>query len=460
MDAAEKVCADERFSEQVLELLGRLVDKSLVSFDANPIKEPRYRMLETVRQYGREQLVVSDEERMLRERHLDYFLSLAEQAEPRLREPGAKDWLDRLERELDKLCLSLDWSISSQDWQSLRNVEKGLHLASCLHWFWLERGHTIEGTEWLEKLLQGQISRSESQARGRVDHESLDQDSRSVRGRALNVLGLIILYNSEKYPHRTEKMKQRRKELAWESQAIFQALQEESGDRPGAAYQTALLLSSFIQSETVEDVLACREQFLCKNELFWTAECDAFLTDFFLYYATEKIDERAVQCAEESLALHKEVRDQYGVGEALFALSNFALIWENEDRAIQLATEGIHSMEAIGDQDRASVLRARYVLYLTEVGDFQEAARQLEQLHTVAFTCNSRFLYLEHQRLWANLAWNMGKYELAAQYCQEVLEYRESLPADIAQLAIYITTRVCLSQGNCSQVQTYLRVFL
>jgi len=135
------------------------------------------------------------------------------------------------------------------------------------------------------------------------------------------------------------------------------------------------------------------------------------------------------------------------------------LIWENEDRAIQLATEGIHYMEAIGDQDRASVLRTRYVMYLTEVGDFQEAVHQLEQLHNVAFTYNSRFLYLEHQRLWAFLAWNMGKYELAAQYCQEVLEYRESLPADIAQLAIYMFTRVCLSQGNCSQMQTYLRVF-
>ena len=135
------------------------------------------------------------------------------------------------------------------------------------------------------------------------------------------------------------------------------------------------------------------------------------------------------------------------------------MIWENEERAIELAKEGISSMEAFGDQDKAAVLRTRYIMYLTEVGDDQEAVRQLGRLRHVAFEYNSRFFYLEHQMLWAFLAWNKGENELVARYAEEVLESRESLPADIALRAIYISARICLSQGNVTRARAYLREY-
>ena len=468
LEAAEQVCAgvagnkpDQIQTHQVVDLLGSLIDQSLVQFKPEAGPPPRYRMLETVRQYALGCLIERGEESALRERHLDYFLGLAQHAESHLRAKQARSWLDRLDCELDNLRLALDWSLSRRDWHLSRKMEKGLQLAACLHWFWWERNHIIEGAEWLEKLIQEQSNRTEN--RSMIEEPSgygrKDRDHLVALGRALNVLGLIILYNSEKFPRRTEQMKPKRKEFGRKSQAIFQALCDESGDKFDEAYSKDLLLSRFIQSETVDEVLACRDQLRGKNELFWVAECDAFLTDYVLYYDPQKIDDWVVECAEESLLLHKQIGDEYGMGEAYFTLSNFALIWENEERAIELAKEGISSMEAFGDQDKAAVLRTRYIMYLTEVGDDQEAVRQLGRLRHVAFEYNSRFFYLEHQMLWAFLAWNKGENGLAARYAEEVLESRESLPADIALRAIYISARICLSQGNVTRARAYLREY-
>jgi hypothetical protein len=98
-------------------------------------------------------------------------------------------------------------------------------------------------------------------------------------------------------------------------------------------------------------------------------------------------------------------------------------------------------------------------MHLVEGGDYQEAMRQLEQVGKVAFEFKNRFLYLEHQKFWAYLAWDMGEFGLAAQYCREVLEFRESLPAIPLMRAIYFYIRICLSQGDLSQLKTSLREF-
>ena len=142
LEAAEQVCADQGegdaqhaillLPEQILDLLGQLIDKSLIQIDQDPAEEAprqgevRYRMLETVRQYAHERLTETsgaedarDPASRVREHHLDYFLSLTLQAEPHLRVTGSRGWLDRLDRELDNLRLALEWSLAG-------SVEKGL----------------------------------------------------------------------------------------------------------------------------------------------------------------------------------------------------------------------------------------------------------------------------------------------------------------------------------------------
>ena len=204
-------------SEQIVELIGNLIDKSLIRFEPASNGEPRYSMLETVRQYALEKLVERGEVELLRERHLEHYLSLAMSAEPHLRAFGAKGWLDRLEQELDNLRLALDWSLRG-------SIEKGLQTATALFWFWWIRGHGMEGSGWLIRLLEEQKNRS----------ESLDTAGKVARGRALNVLFDVICINFGASP---DSLVQQRKEFCLESYAIFQEL--------GHDYQRDFAISSY-----------------------------------------------------------------------------------------------------------------------------------------------------------------------------------------------------------------------
>jgi predicted ATPase len=84
----------------------------------------------------------------VRQAHLDYYLELAEQADPHLRGPAQMAWLARLATEHDNLRAALGWSLARPD-----GAEVGIRLAGALQWFWFLRGPVAEGREWLERLL-------------------------------------------------------------------------------------------------------------------------------------------------------------------------------------------------------------------------------------------------------------------------------------------------------------------
>jgi predicted ATPase/DNA-binding SARP family transcriptional activator len=135
----------------VLDLLTHLADKSLVNVDRTQGQETRYGMLETIRQYAREKLIESGEEAALRQRHLDYYMQLAERAEPELVSFDQFTWLDRLEAEFDNIRTALEWSLTS-------DVEGGLRLASALRWFWTYSMHFRESSDYLARLLRPSAS--------------------------------------------------------------------------------------------------------------------------------------------------------------------------------------------------------------------------------------------------------------------------------------------------------------
>ena len=100
LEAAEQVCATEDLgSDQVLDLLLRLVDKSLV-IAATGTSEPHYHLLDTIRQYAQEKLDESGEAMLLHAKHLDYFLTLAGQMDEQILGPDQIKWMDRFEKDL------------------------------------------------------------------------------------------------------------------------------------------------------------------------------------------------------------------------------------------------------------------------------------------------------------------------------------------------------------------------
>ena len=148
LEAAEAVCADAHIeAENVLGLLAQLVDKSLVTVEHSKTGNPRYGMLETLRQYVWQKLLAADEADALRGQHVVYYLRLAEHAEPHLRAPGQAAWLARLDGEIDNFWTAMAWLIDRGA------AEQGLRLASALTWFWWLRGYFSEGRAWLVQLL-------------------------------------------------------------------------------------------------------------------------------------------------------------------------------------------------------------------------------------------------------------------------------------------------------------------
>ena len=126
-------------------LLASLIEKSTVVADRHA-GAMRYRLLETIRQYARERLREAGEERRTRERHLAYFLALAEQAELKLRGPEASAAFERLEQEHDNLRLALEGALQ---W----DPEAVIELAAALAWFWWDGSHHAEGRRWLARVL-------------------------------------------------------------------------------------------------------------------------------------------------------------------------------------------------------------------------------------------------------------------------------------------------------------------
>ena len=134
-------------ADQVLDVLTSLVDKSLVLAEMQR-GEARYRLLETVRQYGGDRLEESGESGDRKRRHLAWYLGVVERAEPKLRGPEQEPWLDRLETEHDNLRAALAWG--RRDAQS---AVAWLRLTGALSFFWWVGEHWTEGRRWAEEAL-------------------------------------------------------------------------------------------------------------------------------------------------------------------------------------------------------------------------------------------------------------------------------------------------------------------
>jgi predicted ATPase/class 3 adenylate cyclase len=147
IEAAEAVANQDRTLD-VFAGLSSLVDKSLLRQEEGSEGEPRFRMLETVREFGLERLEASGEGSACRSRHGGYFLDLAERAGPEIVDTGDPALLDLLDREHDNLRAALAWSRDTSDHDTL------LRLAGALAHFWYYRGYLTEGRRWLDQAVQ------------------------------------------------------------------------------------------------------------------------------------------------------------------------------------------------------------------------------------------------------------------------------------------------------------------
>jgi predicted ATPase/class 3 adenylate cyclase len=123
-----------------------LVEHSLLRQDEQPDGEPRFLMLETVREFGLEHLDDRREAEAVASRHADYFTTWVETADLEVRGPHQVEWLRQMDVEQDNLRTALGWTLR-------HDPEMALRLASAQHWYWFLRGQVREGRTWLERAL-------------------------------------------------------------------------------------------------------------------------------------------------------------------------------------------------------------------------------------------------------------------------------------------------------------------
>jgi predicted ATPase/class 3 adenylate cyclase len=145
LEAAEAV-ANPGGELDVLDGVDWLSEHSLLRPGAGTDGDPRFTMLETIREYGLERLEQNGEAEATRRAHTEFFLALVEEAESKLTSPEQLVWLERLEAEHDNLLVALNWAVVS-------DAQIALRLVWGLAWFWYFRGYLREGRAWLERAL-------------------------------------------------------------------------------------------------------------------------------------------------------------------------------------------------------------------------------------------------------------------------------------------------------------------
>jgi predicted ATPase/DNA-binding XRE family transcriptional regulator len=355
--AAEVICGEsDRETACVLDGLTALVNHSLVVREAGADAEPRFRLLELVREYGWEQLVAHDDVSALRSRHANYYCALAEMVEPELRGTEQAAWIQRLERDHDNLRAALWWA------QAHEQVETGLRLAAALQRFWELHGHLYEGRGWLERLfataewsaVATSVRAKALSAAGRLAYRQGDYalatpmleqslalardvgDGQTIAG-AIGNLGMLAMAQGD-YIKATA--------LLEESLAFWSIL----GDRWGLASTLDDLgtIAHLLGDNKRATVLKTASLNLARAAGDKSQIAIALHNLGWVVHAQGDA-RQAVAFFEESLTIRREVGDTRGVATMLCSLGHLAHIEGEESRATQLLTESLTLAQVVGD---------------------------------------------------------------------------------------------------------------
>jgi non-specific serine/threonine protein kinase len=364
LEAAEAVCGEKDGSalprpaaresslqplpnSEVLDLLTRLVDKSLVGAEHGGVV--RFRMLETVRRYAAEKLDESGEATAVRERHVSWCLALAEAAEAKMYGPHEAEWLSRLEDEHDNLRAALAESLEGDE----RLREAGLRLAGALGRFWDLGGHVSEGRRWLTRLL------------GTTDAETIG------RARALGSVGTLASIQGDL--------------------ATAYALFEESlslcrtvGDEDGIAHAEVNL--GKIAYRRGEYALARRflEASLARSTECRNGPVTATAQNALGQIALRQGDcDRARVCFEASLAIQRAMGNKHGIALNLDDLATVAAeLGDNELQAVTLE-ESLALFRELGHKSGIALVLGDYGTMAWLRGDYEQAAALMQESLTL-----------------------------------------------------------------------------
>lgn len=401
MEAVQYVCKeDEEAEEDIAEIVMRLEDKSMVQRQVREEQETRLWLLQTLGEYGKEQMVTSGEWAATRARHAAYYLAWAERTAPLLSGAQQAHWADQLDQDYENVRIALAWM------QQNAPAEQALRFCVALQGYWETRGYLKEGLASLEEalassrdvaislkaqayygagflaLMQYENERAESLLR---ECQILFRESGDRAGMA-NILrlqgNLAMVKNNYKIAHR----------LLEEALAIYQERSEihKVVSTRETLAQIAMAQGDFVKARTLTtenlaiyrasgEVYAlayplyhlAREYFLSLDDL---GEARALAEESLAHFKTvgnrrlaayvrtllgqilvsEGEHEKATQARtmlEESLAIFKEIADRSGAAETLITLAHLATEQKENERALACYAESWQLLQTIGAKE-------------------------------------------------------------------------------------------------------------
>jgi predicted ATPase len=337
LDAAEAVC------DTHLPSLAALIDKSLVRLEAAASVEPRYVMLETIREFAAERLSESSDAGPVARQHCAYYLALSERAEPELKSSKQRMWLDQLEMEHDNLRAALRWALVHEA------SEDALRLAAALWTFWYMHGHMTEGRRWLSTTLKGGAAVPSP-----------------ARAKALVGLGCLVGEQGEVDAA-----------LRLMEDSLSCAREVHSATDIAIA---AALLCAFLPDHDIDRAEALGEE---------AAELSRQTGDrYTLAVALNNLGEtarirgddlRAVQLYEEGCVIRRELGDTSRLALSLSNLGEMALIRGDRDRARSMLSEALDIARTIGDKRHVTFALGDLGYVALSEGNLDEAERLLQE---------------------------------------------------------------------------------
>jgi len=381
LEAAEAVCTDEGIDKgEILDVLARLVDKSLVVVEAHG-GEGSYRLLETIRQYALERLWEAGEVARLQERHWTWYTGLVARAEPELLGPRQVAWFNRFESEHDNLRAALVNLLERGE------VAIAARIGGGAFWhFWLYRGYLTEGRTILERILTQFSERTSARAwvllnaglsarfQGDSTRATILLEEGLALSRTLLEPQLIayflyslgeLRYSRGDYEQATtlyEECLPLLRELhdkvvlplalsRWSQTLLAQGeyersralceeglvLAREMGSPDKIAGSLTDLATALLEQGNGEQVRAlCEESLVIWQQLGHKAGCAHTLSILGRLALHQGDVEQAIRCYRESLALRQETGEKEGVGAALEGLAKVAAVQGNHRGAVQL----------------------------------------------------------------------------------------------------------------------------
>ena len=334
IESATAVCGIDCDEYEVLDHLTHLVDKSLMVMEEVE-GESRYRMLESIRQYAQVRLDEAGEVEATRNRHLDFFLALAEKADSEIKGPDQKTWLSRLELEHSNLLTALRWCDAASD-----GAAKGLKLASTLWHFWHVHGHFSTGRSSLMTALGRQgVNRMSSEGAKAIagagclawdqgDYDAarnLLEDSLVIRRELGDLKGVAAsLNNLGAVAYQTGNLTEARAKY----EESLKIKREFADGRAVANSLNNLGLVAHEQGEYDQAWRLFEESLKIKRELGDKRGIAATLDNQGMV-ALERGDYDAARTHhEEALSVERDLGDRWGVAASLYNLGTVALTQE------------------------------------------------------------------------------------------------------------------------------------